>query len=195
RHIHSLQQREAPAEEDAGLLARFVACRDEDAFTSLVRRHGPMVLGVCRRILGDTAAEDAFQATFLVLVRRAASLDRPELLGNWLYGVASRVAREARSREARRRARERQAQAMARPEAGPAPEPVWADLRPVLDEELGQLPEKYRQALVLCYLEGRTHEEAARALGIPIGSVSWRRSRGPAPLAPRLTPRGSAPAC
>src|SRR5262249_9023560 len=112
RHIHRLHRAEQTAGDgDAELLARFITRHDEDAFDALVRRHGPMVLGVCRRLLGDAhAAEDAFQATFLVLVRRAATLDRPELLGNWLHGVAARVAREARARTARRRTQERQAQ-------------------------------------------------------------------------------------
>jgi RNA polymerase sigma factor (sigma-70 family) len=194
RHIHRLHRGEqAGGDGDAQLLARFVTGHDEEAFEALVRRHGPMVLGVCRRLLGDAhAAEDAFQATFLVLVRRAATLDRPELLGNWLHGVAARVAREARARTARRRTQERQAQTMARPRAEPQAEAAWVDLRPVLDEELGQLPEKYRLALVLCYLEGKTHEDAARALGIPVGSVSWRLSRGRELLRQRLTRRGVA---
>src|SRR5262245_105361 len=194
RHIHRLHRGEqAGGDGDAQLLARFVTGHDEEAFEALVRRHGPMVLGVCRRLLGDAhAAEDAFQATFLVLVRRAVTLDRPELLGNWLHGVAARVAREARARTVRRRTQERQAQTMARPEAEPLAEAAWADIRPILDEELGQLPEKYRLALVLCYLEGKTHEETAQSLGIPVGSVSWRLSRGRELLRQRLTRRGVA---
>src|SRR5262249_46998824 len=118
------------------------------------------------------------QATFLVLVRKAASLKKPELLGNWLFGVARRTAREARTRAARRRRREQQTGAL--PESAVAveePEP-WPELRPLLDEELGQLPEKYRVPLTLCYLEGQTHQAVAQTLGIPSGSMSWRLARG-----------------
>src|SRR5262245_12621841 len=137
---------------DGDLLHRFVTQHDEGAFTALVRRHGPMVLGVCRRVLGDAHdAEDAFQATFLVLVRKAGRLARPALLGSWLYGVAHRTALEAKARAARRRAKESQVEP-ARPEE-PTPDVVWADLRPVLDEEVSRLPEKYRSAFVLCHLQ------------------------------------------
>src|SRR5262245_25556168 len=122
---------------DGELLARFVARRDEAAFAELVRRHGPLVLGVCRRVLGDTAdAEDAFQATVLVLARRAGSVARPGLLGNWLYGVAYRTALKARSESARRRARE--GPLVDVPAAEHWPAFVWADLRAVLDEEVSR---------------------------------------------------------
>src|SRR5262245_19690150 len=141
---------------DADLLDRFVHTRDEEAFTALLRRHGPAVLGVCRRVLSDPAdAEDAFQATFLVLLRKAGSIGRPASLAGWLYGVAYRTALEARSRAARRRAKERQA--VPPPPGETTPQVVWADLRPVLDEEVSRLPQKYRVAFVLCHVQGRTN--------------------------------------
>jgi RNA polymerase sigma factor (sigma-70 family) len=174
---------------DAELLGRFATRRDADAFTALLRRHGPMVLGVCRRLLSDAHdAEDAFQATFLVLVRRAHSLGTPELLGNWLYGVASRIALKAKADAARRRTRERRLTEGAAAES--APDLAWADLRPVLDEEVSRLPARYRAPFVLCYLDGKTNEEAARLLGCPKGTVlsrlAWARRR----LRARLTRRG-----
>src|SRR5438309_7867401 len=141
---------------DGERLERFVVQRDEEAFTNLVHRYGSLVLGVCQRVLGDThQADDAFQATFLVLVRRASSLDGRGPLGNWLYAVAYRTATKARMTAARRRARERQAMDSTS-EAYTADEQVWDELRPILDEELSQLPRKYRAPLVLCYLEGKT---------------------------------------
>jgi RNA polymerase sigma factor (sigma-70 family) len=174
---------------DRHLLARFVADRDEAAFEAILRRHGPMVLGVCRRVLGHEAdAEDAFQATFLVLARKARSLRKPELLGNWLYGVANRTAAKARAQAAKRQAHERQVAAM--PTVNPAHEVVWRELRPLLDAEVARLPEKYRAPFVLCYLEGRTNEAAAALLGCPAGTVfsrlAWARER----LRGRLTRRG-----
>src|SRR5215831_324958 len=152
------------SQTDNELLKRFLANRDENAFEALVRRHGPMVLALCRRILRDPLdAEDAFQATFLVFVRKAASIARRELLGNWLYGVAFRTARAARAAGARRRAKERQ---VCRPaEVTDADESARRDLRPVLDAELDRLPEKYRAAVVLCDLEGKSRKESARQLG------------------------------
>jgi RNA polymerase sigma factor (sigma-70 family) len=174
---------------DRHLLECFVARRDETAFAALLRRHGPMVLGVARRALGNEQdAEDAFQATFLVLVHKAGSLRKPELLGNWLYGVAVRTAAKARARSAQRRAHERQAHAL--PTVDPAHEADWRDLRPLLDAEVARLPEKYRIPFVLCYLEGKTNEEAAGLLGCPAGTVfsrlAWARER----LRGRLTRRG-----
>jgi RNA polymerase sigma factor (sigma-70 family) len=175
---------------DGQLLARFVAARDEAAFAALLRRHGPMVLAVCRRLLRDAhEAEDAFQATFLVLVHKARSLGRPEALGPWLHGVAYRAAAHARQ-AARRRARQREVAAM--PVGGPADEVVWRELRPVLDEELGRLPQKYRGALVLFYLEGKSTEEVARQLGCPKGTVLSRLARGRDRLRDRLVRRGVA---
>jgi RNA polymerase sigma factor (sigma-70 family) len=149
-----------------------------------------MVLGVCRRLLGDAhEAEDAFQATFLVLVHKARSLGRPELLGPWLHGVAHRTAARAR-RAARRRAREREAVAM--PDGDPAAEVVWRELRQVLDEELGRLAGKYRDPLVLFYLQGKTTEEVAELLGCPKGTVLSRLARGRDRLRDRLARRGAA---
>jgi RNA polymerase sigma factor (sigma-70 family) len=169
---------------DGQLLARFVAARDEASFASLVRRHGPMVLGVCRRILHDFhEAEDAFQATFLVLARKAASVVRRESVGCWLYGTAYRTAMEARTMSARRRARERPMPDLPHPEVPPNEAQDW---RPLLDRELSRLPEKYRMALVVCDLEGRPRREAARLLRIAEGTLSSRLTRARTLLAKRL---------
>ncbi len=165
---------------DADLLGRFIDRRDEAAFAALVRRHGPMVYGVCRRILPTTQdAEDAFQATFLVLVEKAREIIPRGAVGNWLYGVARRAALLARRAIARRRER-----AGEMPER-PAPDPL-NDLRMVLDEELGRLPDSYRTVIVLCDLEGRTRREAAAILGWPEGTVAGRLTRARAVLAKRL---------
>jgi RNA polymerase sigma factor (sigma-70 family) len=174
---------------DGELLAAFIAGRDAEAFEGLVRRHGPMVLGVCRRVLGHVHdAEDAFQATFLVLARKAATVNPPELVGNWLYGVAYRTALELRGRMARRRAREKPMSATPEP---PAPGPNgWADLLPLLDEELSRLPDTYRVPLVLCDLEGKTRKQAAHQLGWPEGTVAGRLARGRDLLARRLKRHG-----
>jgi RNA polymerase sigma factor (sigma-70 family) len=180
-----------PREEgsDAHLLHRFAKDRDEAAFAALMERHGPMVMGVCRRVLRDAhAADDAFQATFLVLVRKAASLRRPHLLGNWLYGVAYRVALQARAVAARQPALGRQVEEM--PAAAVVDEKVWDELRPVLDAEINQLPDKYRVPVVLCHLEGKTYAEAARALGWAEGTVSGRLARAREKLRKRLSHRG-----
>jgi RNA polymerase sigma factor (sigma-70 family) len=174
---------------DADLLERFSARRDEAAFAALVSRHGPMVQGVCRRILGDAhAAEDVFQAVFLVLVRKCATIRRPELLANWLYGVAFRIARKARIRAIRNEARERWAEKM--PTREQFLDLEWGELKQVLDEEMNQLPEKYRAPLVLCYLHGQTNAQAAAQLGWPTGSMSERLSRAREMLRRRLTRRG-----
>ncbi len=174
---------------DALLLRRFASDRDEAAFAELVRRHGPMVLGVCRRVLRhEQDAEDAFQATFLVLARKAGALGRPGLLANWLYGVAHRTALKARAAAARRRVQERQVPAMAVAE----PDLDGGERGAILDEELGRLPEKYRAPLVLCYLEGKTREEAARLLSWPAGTVAGRLARGRDLLRGRLTRRALA---
>src|SRR5262249_8291416 len=149
---------------DGQLLERFLAHRDETAVEVLVRRYGPLVFGVCRRVLHDThAAEDAFQATFLVLVRKAPSLDRGKPLGGWLYTVAYRRARRARASELRRQRCEEQAARHRPPAAGRDPGP--SDLAVALEEELHRLPDRHRAALVLCYLEGKTNEQAAEILG------------------------------
>jgi RNA polymerase sigma factor (sigma-70 family) len=155
----------------------------------LVRRHGPMVLAVCRRILRDPHdVEDAFQATFLVLVRKAASLKRGELVGNWLHGVARRTALEARTAAYRRRVKEGQVKDMADRET--PPEPTAQDLRLLLDQELEGLPEKYRAAILLCDLEGKTRKEAARQLGWSEGTLSGRLARARRLLARRLQRHG-----
>jgi RNA polymerase sigma factor (sigma-70 family) len=177
---------------DGQLLGRFVADRDGAAFAALVRRHGPMVLGACRRVLRhEQDAEDAFQATFLVLARKAASVGRRELLGNWLYGVAHRTALDARAAAARRRARERQVSPMPEPEVRDGAD-AGPDLRPLLDQELSRLPDKYRVPVVLCDLEGRTRREVARQLGIPVGTLSGRLTTSRRMLARRLARRGLA---
>jgi RNA polymerase sigma factor (sigma-70 family) len=177
---------------DVQLLERYLAGRDEAAFEALVNLHGPMVLGLCRRVLRDPRdIEDAFQATFLILVRKAPTIRDPGLLSNWLYGVAYRVARRARSQTLRRRDREMAVENL------DAPAPVQnADaygLGPVLDQELNRLPRKYRTALVLCYLEGHTHDQAAEELECPVGTVRSRLARGRDLLRRRLTSRGHAP--
>jgi RNA polymerase sigma factor (sigma-70 family) len=177
---------------DGQLLECFVTRQDEAAFEALVRRHGPMVLGVCRRLLRNPQdAEDAFQATFLVLVRKAAAIGRRELLGNWLYGVAYRTALDARAAATRRRARERQVSPMPEPEADGGAD-VWRDLRPLLDQELNRLPDKYRVPVVLCDLEGRTRRDVARQLGIPAGTLSGRLTTARRMLARRLSRHGLA---
>jgi RNA polymerase sigma-70 factor (ECF subfamily) len=175
---------------DADLLRRFAADRCEEAFATLVRRHGPLVLSVCRRVLGDVPdAEDAFQATFLVLARRAGSIADPERLGNWLYGVAARVALKARGSLRRRQAREKQVRL---PDASPNPAPPSTDddSAAVLREELGRLPEKYRAAVGLCYLEGKSNAETAGLLRWPIGTVKGRLARARELLRSRLAGRG-----
>ncbi len=177
---------------EATLLERFVAGRDESALAALVALHGPMVLGVCRRLLRDEHdVEDAFQATFLVLVRRAPAIRDGDRVGPWLHGVAHRVAVRARANTARRHARERTVEAMLRE----APSSPFADashreLRSVLDDELARLPEAMRAPLVLCYLEGLTHDEAAQQLRWPVGTVRSRMARARDRLRRRLTRRG-----
>jgi RNA polymerase sigma factor (sigma-70 family) len=189
RFLRTLRVSCADDTPDSQLLQRFVAQRDEAAFAALLRRHGPMVLSTCRRLLPDAHdAEDAFQATFLVLVRKAGSLGRPELLGPWLHGVAYRTAIKVKTDLLRRRARQRPLVDL--PAAERTPELVWRDLRPVLDEEVSRLPDKYRAAFVLCYLEGKTNAEAARQLGCPMGTVLSRLARARERLRARLTDRG-----
>jgi RNA polymerase sigma factor (sigma-70 family) len=176
---------------DSQLLKRFARQQDEAAFAALVKRHGPMVLAVCRRILRDAHdADDAFQATFLILVRKAGVIAQPELLGNWLYGVAYRVAVKARASAARRSEHERRAPVMAL--VDPMADVAEREMRAVLDAELSQLPEKYRAPLVLCYLEGKTNEQAARLLGWPTGSISGRLAKARELLRKRLVRRGLA---
>ena len=160
-------------------------------FEALVRRHGPLVLSVCRRVLNqEQDAEDIFQATFLVLARKAESIRKQASLGSWLFGVAYRLAQKARASAARRHAHERRFAAMAETEIHP--EESVDELRSLLDQELLHLPEKYRAPLVLCYLEGKTHLEAARTLGWPSGSMSKRLEQARALLRIRLGRRGVA---
>jgi RNA polymerase sigma factor (sigma-70 family) len=174
---------------DGQLLERFIAGRDEAAFAALVRRHGPMVLNVCRSVLRhEQDAEDAFQATFLVLARRAASLREPAAVAGWLYEVAYRIALKAQAQAARRRAREQKATPMT--PTDPTLDMRLRDLHRVLHEELRRLPEKYRLPLVLCYLEGRSQEEAAGQLGWSKGALRGRLDRGREQLRRRLTSRG-----
>jgi RNA polymerase sigma factor (sigma-70 family) len=182
------EQGESEGRSDAQLLRDFASRRDEAAFAVLVRRHGPMVFGVCRRVLQHLQdAEDAFQATFLVLVCRAAALRHREVLGNWLHGVAYRTALKARAAAASRLAKER---TVAQPEA--IHDPPGNEALAVLDRELNHLPARYRAPIVLCDLEGKTYREAARLLGCPEGTVAGRLARARALLAKRLTRQGLA---
>ena len=179
---------------DGDLLDRFTA-KDQPgaelAFRALVERHGPHVLRVCRQILGNSAdADDAFQATFLILARKAGSIRQGSSLAAWLHGVAAHVATSARSSASRRRRHETQAGAH-RPQT--TPEPPADDLRAVVFEELSRLPERYRTAVVLCCLQGLTQQEAAHEAGWPLGTLQSRLARGRDRLRDRLTRRGYAP--
>jgi RNA polymerase sigma factor (sigma-70 family) len=177
---------EAP---DGQLLESFVNCREESALEALVRRHGPMVWNVCRRVIHNHQdAEDAFQATFLVFVRKAASILPREMVGNWLYGVAHQTALKAQATTAKRRTREKQVMEM--PEPAMTENECSNDLRPVLDQELSRLPDKYRVVIVLCDLEGKTRTQAAQQLGWPEGTVAGRLARARTTLAKRLAQRG-----
>jgi RNA polymerase sigma factor (sigma-70 family) len=178
RQLHgTAPTRAVEGASDRDLLERFLAGREEAAFVALLRRHGPMVLSVCRRAGGNLQdAEDAFQATFLLLARKAGSIGKREAVASWLHGAAYRLAVEARKRAAARRRRERQAADGARPSA--ARERAWQELQAALEEALRSLPEVFRAPLLLCYLEGRTQEEAAKLLGCPLGTVRSRLARG-----------------
>jgi RNA polymerase sigma factor (sigma-70 family) len=186
RHLHRAALRGGAGDvADGCLLEAFVLKRDEAAFAALLRRHGPMVLGLCRRVLGcPHDADDAFQATFLVLARKAASVVPRERVGPWLYGVAYRTACKARAAASRRRAVERQGALLPEPAAPAGREP--ADWLPLLDRELQRLPERYRAPVVLCELEGRSRKEAARMLCLAEGTVSSRLARARRLLARRL---------
>jgi RNA polymerase sigma factor (sigma-70 family) len=192
-HLHRMAHADAPDVADAELLARFAARRDESAFAALVRRHGPLVRGVCRRWLPDPAdVDDAFQATFLVLAQRAAGVERPDRLAAWLYGVAARTARHLRLRNARRRRR-------VEPRAVLPNLPVWdaapdPDLGPLLDREVGRLAEKYRLPVILCLMQGLSRHQASRQLRCPEGTLSTRLAHARALLRRRLLARGVAPA-
>jgi RNA polymerase sigma factor (sigma-70 family) len=174
---------------DGELLNHFLSHQDDVALAALVRRHSPMVWGVCRRLLrSHHDAEDAFQATFFVLVKKAATLPNRETVGNWLYGVAHKTAVRMRTMVAKRGVREKQVKVM--PEPTTAQQYVWNDLAPVVDEELSCLPDKYRVLIVLCDLEGVTRKEVARQLDIPEGTAASRLATARAMLAKRLARRG-----
>lgn len=188
---------------DSALLERFVSRREEAAFDDLVKRHGPLVEGTCRRLLrNEQDVEDVFQATFLVLAHKAAVISWRESVGGWLCAVACRLALSARVDAARHRRRQTAFGSLGAPagrhhlpdEYHPLAEPFAEiehnELRQVLDDELLRLPEKYRAPVVLCDLEGRTHQEAAAELGWPSGSISRRLSRARELLRRRLVHRG-----
>jgi RNA polymerase sigma factor (sigma-70 family) len=182
----------ADAGSDRALIHRFASAGDESAFAVLVGRHGPMVLRVCRHILGNVPdAEDAFQATFLVLMRKAAALPWRESLAGWLHSVASRVALKARTAACRRRTHESRAVAPP-PAAAPVGDITLREAKGLLDEELNRLPEKLRTPLVLCYLEGMTQDQAARQAGWSLNTLKRRLSRGLDVLQRRLRRRGVA---
>ncbi|MHB1424934.1 MAG: sigma-70 family RNA polymerase sigma factor [Gemmataceae bacterium] len=186
-HLHRWLGAAATATDDGRLLDRFVRQREEAAFTELVARHGPLVMGLCRRLLGNVHdAEDVFQATFFVLARKAAAIRKPESLSCWLHGVASRLALKTRSAAQRRRSHE-----LAVPVSESKDTDLsWFEVRGLIDEELQRLPEKQRLPLVLCYLEGLTQDEASRRLGWPRGTLKRRLEAGRERLRLRLTRRG-----
>ena len=190
RHIHRLREGQiAVAQTDGQLLEQFIQCGEESAFTALMRRHGPLVWGVCRRLLrNEQDAEDVFQATFLVLARQAGRIRCAGALSSWLYGVAQRLALRARADSARRRRHEAQAHSDTAAQA--EDKLLWSELRAALDEELGRLPEKCRTPLLLCYFEGLTQDEAARRMGCKPRTVKARIERGRRLLRVRLSGRG-----
>jgi RNA polymerase sigma factor (sigma-70 family) len=180
---------------DRDLLAAYESAQGQAAFTELMRRHGPMVLRTCRRVLGrGPDAEDAFQATFVLLARKAGRLRSeaagPLSLGGWLHRVAYQTALNVLSQLSRRRARERQARAMTQPDPDPVTEATWSEVRPILDAELDALPDEARRLLIACYLQGKTHAAAAEELGLPLGSLARRLEKARALLAKRLARRG-----
>lgn len=182
--VHSLR-----SAADGELLRRFVDCKDEAAFRVIAERHGPMVLGVCRRALRSPQdAEDAFQATMLIFSLRAGSIRKSASLGSWMHGVAMRVAVKLRRQQARRQRRERVVRDLSTECA--ADRLTWAEFKTGLDEELNRLPEHYRSVLVLCYLEGQTRDEAALRLGLTVSALHGRLERGRKLLAARLLRRG-----
>ena len=174
---------------DGRLLARFVIHQDQAAFEALVRRHGPLVRRVCRRFLdSDAAAEDAYQETFIVFLRKAHLLGQPERLAGWLYGVATRIARRARYQAVRREVYEKRG-APVNP-ADPCDEILRRDLAAVVKNEVEQLPRPFREALILRFWEGKTDADAAAQMGCPPGSMSWRLKRAFELLRQRLSRRG-----
>ncbi len=193
-HIRRMVGRHSPeADSDQDLLRRFVAGREDSAFGELLHRYGPMVLGVCRRVLrNEHDAEDAFQATFLVLARNAASVRRQESLASWLYGVAARVAAKARVRAARRHEAAAKLSEPAADSPAADDDVTRREVCAVLDEEIRRLPRTERDLLILCHLQGLTHEQAARSLGLPVGSMSRRITQARDRLRGRLVRRGVA---
>jgi RNA polymerase sigma factor (sigma-70 family) len=186
RNLTAARLKEAgPGLTDGHLLESYVRTREPEAFAVLVQRHGPMVWGVCRRLLGHHDAEDAFQATFLVLARKAAAVVPRDLIANWLHGVALQTALKARATTAKRSAREKQVPAM--PEPAFEQQQLWDDVRLLLDRELGRLPDKYRAVLILCDLGGKTRKEAARYFHVPEGTVASRLAAARSMLAKRLS--------
>jgi RNA polymerase sigma factor (sigma-70 family) len=189
QHISQAALPQGAGLSNGQLLDRFIERRDEAAFSVLVRRHAALVWGVCRRVLGHHHdAEDAFQATFLVLAHKAASVRPREMVANWLYGVAYRTALKARGLSAKRRLRERQVSHMPEPQTGQ--DTRWPDLEPLLDQELACLPDKYRVAILLCDLQGKTRREVARQMKIPEGTLSSRLTTARTMLAKRLARHG-----
>src|SRR5262245_41260184 len=191
QHLRRATAAPVPGElTDAELLGRFVRRRDPAAFEVLVWRHGPLVWSVCQRVLRHAAdVEDAFQATFLTLVRKAGSIGRGAALPGWLHQVAYRTALRARAEAAKRASKEQPALNVTARAADPVPD---RDLAAVLDDEVQRLPEKYRLPIVLCHLQGLTQAEAARQLGCPEGTVAVRLARARRRLKQRLTRRGVA---
>src|SRR5262245_50765453 len=191
RHIRGLTADLAGEVPDGDLLARYTATHEEAAFAALVRRHGPLVLGVCRRVLGNHAdAEDAFQAAFLALARKAESIRAQGSVGCWLYRVAFHTAVRARGQAAARKRVERQASPQ--PTTDPFAELTGRELLTVLDEELQALPERHRVPLVLCYLQGLTCDEAARHAGWPLRTFKRWLDQARDRLRGRLQRRGLA---
>lgn len=186
-HLHQWLGTAATPADEGQLLERFVRLRDEEAFAELVARHGPLVLGLCRRLLGNVQdAEDVFQAAFFVLARKAATIRKPESLSCWLHGVAYRLALRVRAEGERRRLHERKAVPVSQSEDVDL---SWREVRALLDEELQRLPEKLRMPLVLCYLEGLTQDEASLRLGWSRSTLKRRLEAGRERLRLRLTRR------
>jgi RNA polymerase sigma factor (sigma-70 family) len=195
KQTHDVSRTTGPRDEeewtDGELLECFVSTHDPAAFAAIVHRHGPMVMGVCCRVLNNHHdAEDAFQAAFLVLVRKAHSVKPQERVANWLYGVAYQTAQHARAKAARKNRRERPLDEATEPAVG-GHDP-WSDLEPLLDGELRCLPQRYRTAIVSCDLEGKTRKEVAEQLRVPEGTLSGWLTRGRAMLAKRLARHGLA---
>lgn len=183
----------APREEegDAALLARFLGVADEAAFEALVRRHGPLVRGVCLRLLGDTGdADDAFQATFLVLIKRGGAIRKRDSLAAWLHGVARRIALRARARRSRLCSLGEVSASAVSASSAAGDDITLGELKERLDEEIAELPEKLRAPLILCCLQGMTRDEAAARLGWSIGMVKGRLERARERLRRRLARRG-----